>query len=232
MRGDFQSPACCSATRPAPAAASDCAEPTRNECPATRNDPANGPHVQPAADGATLVDGAEQRAVVGESRQGCSGVRSGWQRPSKRRRRSRSGRRSGTRRSGRNPKRSRSGVNSAKAQTGKKLGGRAAQEQARPQDKDQVNLTDEQSRIIPGSGGAFVQGYNTQAAVEQGAKGRLGEHARSLPTLGTSAASTSPLLSANPNPAVSPSTSPSPAGIIRPDRQRQAHDTTPSHMLQ
>lgn len=35
-----------------------------------------------------------------------------------------------------------------------------------PKDKDQVNLTDEESRIMPISGGGFMQAYNTQASVE------------------------------------------------------------------
>ncbi|MCX7123086.1 MAG: IS1182 family transposase [Gammaproteobacteria bacterium] len=35
-----------------------------------------------------------------------------------------------------------------------------------PRDKDQVNLTDEESRIMKASGGGFVQGYNAQAAVD------------------------------------------------------------------
>jgi IS5 family transposase len=35
-----------------------------------------------------------------------------------------------------------------------------------PQAKDQVNLTDEQSRIMPASGGGFEQAYNAQAGVD------------------------------------------------------------------
>lgn len=35
-----------------------------------------------------------------------------------------------------------------------------------PRDKDQVNLTDEESRIMPVSGGGFEQCYNTQASVD------------------------------------------------------------------
>jgi len=35
-----------------------------------------------------------------------------------------------------------------------------------PGDKDQVNLTDEESRIMPGSGGGFEQSYNAQASVD------------------------------------------------------------------
>ena len=63
------------------------------------------------------------------------------------------------------------------AQTGKKPGGRPPQEpQAGPKDKDQVNFTDEQSRIMPASGGAFVQGYNAQAAVEHDSHLVVGNH--------------------------------------------------------
>lgn len=35
-----------------------------------------------------------------------------------------------------------------------------------PRDKDQVNLTDEESRIMPTSGGGFEQAYNAQASVD------------------------------------------------------------------
>lgn len=38
--------------------------------------------------------------------------------------------------------------------------------QAGPKDSDQVNLTDEESRIMPVSGGGFEQSYNAQAAVD------------------------------------------------------------------
>ena len=50
--------------------------------------------------------------------------------------------------------------------TGKKAGGRAPKApQAGPGDKDQVNFTDEESRIMPSSEG-FVQAYNAQATVD------------------------------------------------------------------
>jgi len=53
------------------------------------------------------------------------------------------------------------------AQTGKKPGGKPpAPPQAGPSVQDQVNLTDEESRILPVSGGGFEQGYNAQAAVD------------------------------------------------------------------
>ena len=35
-----------------------------------------------------------------------------------------------------------------------------------PQDKDQINLTDEQSRIMKTAGGGFAQCYNVQAGVD------------------------------------------------------------------
>ena len=51
-------------------------------------------------------------------------------------------------------------------QTGKKPGGRPpAPPVAGPGPKDQVNLTDEDSRIMPVAGGGFEQAYNAQAAV-------------------------------------------------------------------
>ena len=50
--------------------------------------------------------------------------------------------------------------------TGKKAGGREPKPpEAGPRDKDQVNFTDEESRIMPSSEG-FVQAYNAQAAVD------------------------------------------------------------------
>jgi len=52
--------------------------------------------------------------------------------------------------------------------TGQKARGRTPKPpQADPRDKDQVNFTDEESRIMPSSEG-FVQGYNAQAAVDIG----------------------------------------------------------------
>jgi transposase len=51
--------------------------------------------------------------------------------------------------------------------TGKRPGGRDPKPPtAGPGDKDQVNLTDEESRIMPGSGGGFEQSYNAQASVD------------------------------------------------------------------
>ncbi len=51
--------------------------------------------------------------------------------------------------------------------TGKKASGRPPKEpKPGPEDKDQVNLTDEESRIMPVSGGGFEQAYNAQAIVD------------------------------------------------------------------
>jgi hypothetical protein len=55
------------------------------------------------------------------------------------------------------------------AQIGKKPGGRVPQPPTEgPLPADQVNLTDEQSRIMPVAGGGFEQCYNAQAVVAQG----------------------------------------------------------------
>src|ERR1700709_2676178 len=52
------------------------------------------------------------------------------------------------------------------AETGKKPRGRAPQPPVEgPLPSDQVNLTDEESRIMPVAGGGFEQCYNAQAAV-------------------------------------------------------------------
>lgn len=51
--------------------------------------------------------------------------------------------------------------------SGRKPGGRPpAEPQPGPQPKDQVNLTDADSRIMPTSAGGFEQAYNAQAAVD------------------------------------------------------------------
>jgi len=51
--------------------------------------------------------------------------------------------------------------------TGKKARGAAPKPpEEGPADKDQVNLTDEESRIMPASDGGFEQAYNAQAAVD------------------------------------------------------------------
>ena len=55
------------------------------------------------------------------------------------------------------------------AATGKKPGGKAPRPPAEgPLPGDQVNLTDEESRIMPVAGGGFDQCYNAQAAVATG----------------------------------------------------------------
>lgn len=55
----------------------------------------------------------------------------------------------------------------AQREAGKKPRGRDPEPpQAGPQDSDQVNLTDEESRIMPVSGGGFEQSYNAQAGVD------------------------------------------------------------------
>ncbi len=52
-------------------------------------------------------------------------------------------------------------------ETGKKLGGTPPKPPTPgPRDEDQVNLTDEESRIMPRSGGGFEQAYNAQASVD------------------------------------------------------------------
>jgi transposase len=53
------------------------------------------------------------------------------------------------------------------AATGKKPGGKPPQPpQAGPRSEDQINLTDEESRIMKVAGGGFDQCYNAQAAVD------------------------------------------------------------------
>lgn len=52
-------------------------------------------------------------------------------------------------------------------ETGRKLGGKSPKPpEAGPRPTDQVNFTDEESRIMPVSGGSFEQAYNAQAAVD------------------------------------------------------------------
>ena len=51
--------------------------------------------------------------------------------------------------------------------TGKKPAGKVPREPSdQPRATDQVNLTDEESRIMPRIGGGFVQAYNAQAMVD------------------------------------------------------------------
>lgn len=61
--------------------------------------------------------------------------------------------------------------------TGKKARGKNPKPPAPgPRDKDQVNLTDEESRIMPTSGGAFEQCYNAQASVDIDTMLVVGQH--------------------------------------------------------
>ena len=54
-----------------------------------------------------------------------------------------------------------------KQQTGKKARGKSPQPPTTgPTEKDQVNLNDKESRIMPTSGGGFEQAYNVQAGVD------------------------------------------------------------------
>ena len=58
---------------------------------------------------------------------------------------------------------------------GRKLGGRKPVAPG-PKPKAQVNFTDGDSRILPKSGGNFIQGYNVQASVDQSAMIIVGQH--------------------------------------------------------
>jgi transposase len=61
--------------------------------------------------------------------------------------------------------------------TGKKTRGKKPKPPvAGPRDKDQVNLTDEESRIMPTSGGGFEQCYNAQASVDVDTMLVVGQH--------------------------------------------------------
>ena len=65
---------------------------------------------------------------------------------------------------------------------GRKLGGKKPQEPTPgPQPKDQVNFTDEDSRIMPVSGGGFEQAYNAQATVTMGSLLIVGTHVTQNP---------------------------------------------------
>jgi hypothetical protein len=62
-------------------------------------------------------------------------------------------------------------------ETGKKPRGKHPKPPASgPRDKDQVNLTDEESRIMPVSGGGFDQCYNAQASVDVESMLIVGQH--------------------------------------------------------
>ena len=65
---------------------------------------------------------------------------------------------------------------------GRKLGGKKPQEPTPgPPPKDQVNLTDGDSRIMPVSGGGFAQAYNAQATVTMGSRLIVGTHVTQNP---------------------------------------------------
>lgn len=68
------------------------------------------------------------------------------------------------------------------AKTGKKPGGKPPQApDPTPKDSDQVNLTDEESRIMPVAGGGFEQAYNAQAAVDGGTMWVVATHVSQAP---------------------------------------------------
>lgn len=68
------------------------------------------------------------------------------------------------------------------AATGKKPPGRKPKApEPGPKAKDQVNLTDDESRIMPVSGGGFEQAYNAQAAVEMESLLIVGQHVSQAP---------------------------------------------------
>ncbi len=61
--------------------------------------------------------------------------------------------------------------------TGKKTAGKKPKAPTEePRDKDQVNLTDEESRIMPTSGGGFEQCYNAQASADHDSRLILHTH--------------------------------------------------------
>ena len=63
------------------------------------------------------------------------------------------------------------------AERGRKLGGKKpTPPEPGPRGKDQVSFTDGDSRIMPKSGGGFVQAYNAQASVDQDTILILGQH--------------------------------------------------------
>ena len=66
--------------------------------------------------------------------------------------------------------------------TGKKSRGKQPKPPKQgPAAKDRVNLTDEQSRIMPVSGGGFEQAYNAQAGVETQSKLIVSTHVTQRP---------------------------------------------------
>lgn len=71
---------------------------------------------------------------------------------------------------------------SKEQKTGKKLRGKQPKPpEPGPKDKDQVSLTDEESRIMPISGGSFDQCYNAQASVDLETMLIVGQHLSQKP---------------------------------------------------
>ena len=87
----------------------------------------------------------------------------------------------------------------AQRDSGKKPRGKDPEPpQAGPKDKDQVNLTDEESRIMPASGGIFGQSYNAQAAVDTETMMVITQHVSQAPNDKREVAPTLQLLAALP----------------------------------
>ena len=96
-------------------------------------------------------------------------ARSVWPSSRRRARRSRRGRKSDTSASGARHQAKLAAREAKTAATGKKPGGKPpAPPVEGPLPKDQINLTDEDSRIMPAAGGGFEQAYNAQAVVAAG----------------------------------------------------------------
>jgi transposase len=66
--------------------------------------------------------------------------------------------------------------------SGKKPGGKPPKApEPGPKDSDQINLTDEESRIMPMAGGGFEQAYNAQAAADAATMLVVGAHVTQAP---------------------------------------------------
>jgi len=65
---------------------------------------------------------------------------------------------------------------------GRKLGGKQPKApEPGPKATDQVNFTDEESRIMPVSGGSFEQAYNAQSSVDMNSRMIIGQHVSQNP---------------------------------------------------
>src|SRR5271165_3988408 len=117
---------------------------------------------------AEAADEAEMSPTACQFPKNWPCARSVWPSSRRRARRSRRGRKSDTNASG--PYEATLAVRAAKtAATGKKPGGKPPAPLVEgPLPKDQINLTDEDSRIMPAAGGGFEQAYNAQAVVAAG----------------------------------------------------------------